>query len=97
MAFFLHNRNKLLTVYLFPIRRNKGATLKYSKLKLGIVALSFLCVGCVIDPYYDEPPARPVYGYYGYGPAYPDRVNIDINNGWGHGGYYGHGGGGRWR
>ncbi len=80
--------------------------MKHFALKLGALALIMMCSACV-DPYYDEPPERPVYGYYGYGPAYypwagGGRVDVDINNGWGHGGYYGHGwngggGGGHWR
>ncbi len=77
-------------------------------LRAGLLLPMLLSAGCVLDPYYDAPPAPASYGYYGYGPAYypwayGGAVNVDIANGYGHGGYYGGGwgregwGGGRWR
>ena len=69
---------------------------KLSKLTLGIMLL--LISACMIGPGYygDGGPGGPSpnYGYYGYAPAYPwdTGVNVDIANGYGHGGYGGRGG-----
>jgi len=67
---------------------------KFSRLSLAILVLAI--GACVVDPgYYGGPPPPPAYGYYGYGPTYypwSTGINIDIANGYGHGGYYGRGG-----
>ncbi len=63
-----------------------------------LVSIILVCVSCVVESagYYDAGPEYPPpnYGYYNSAPAYPwySGVNVDIVNGYGHGGYYGNGG-----
>ena len=69
-----------------------------TRLKLWQTGLAFAllltCTACVAVPYDDGPPG-PAPGYYGaYPEAYPwaGSVNVDLGHGYGHGGYYDHGG-----
>lgn len=62
--------------------------------KLGIIFLVIACSSCAMGPSYYGPGAPDVYGYYDYDsyPGYPwdFGADIDIGNGYGHGGWHGH-------